>query len=486
MSEGLYAKIHKIAQGYTVLYVEDDEEIANVMGNILTLFCKTLYRASNGEEGYECYLTCKPDIIITDISMPKMNGIEMVKKIREQDKQIPIMINSAFSDQNYLLDSIYLGVSRYTVKPIRQEEFLESLYALFEILHRRDEAALYEKIKLQERINQASTKMVQTMMEVYPFPTLVYTEDGRLYGLNRSATELFDINSHTDENKNQRIHAFFSKEEGYTHDLESLEEGVVNSGKVKVRTSKGVKIFMVIKKAIEAQEFGKLFVLAFTDITRLEYEKQKSQNLSMFFREMLYFRQKNLASSTPFKPKKEPFVQVPANVTEPARELSYEEIRLQAMHYSEKTSAKSYVEEIDEGVVEELAEMDELEKEMHEALLVLNEEPSLDLILSIASRLERYARTIGSLITFEDLAFSLDKLSKLLANLASMPEKSYKLHLLLDGVVSDLILWRKMIFVSQEASDIHYLDASLLSSCLQIETEFFGGKIENEEELDLF
>ena len=97
----------------------------------------------------------------------------------------------------------------------------------------------------------------------------------------------------------------------------------------------------------------------------------------------------------------------------------------------------------------------------------------------------RYAKTIGTLIDFQDVAFSLSKLYELLFSLRELAFNKRKMHLLLEGVLEDLSQWRKMIFMTQEAKDIHYLDASLLSSCLQIETEFFG-KALVEEELDLF
>lgn len=481
MSGSLYASLQTIAKPYKVLYVEDDESISLVMGNILSLLCGTLYKAKNGIEGLELYHACKPDLIISDISMPLMNGIDMVKEIRAHDKQIPIMINSAFSDQSYLLDSIYLGINRYTVKPIRHEEFLESLHYLFTQLKERDEALLYEKIKLQERINQASTKMIQHMMEVYPHPTLVYTQDGRLYGLNQAATALFDIHSAHHENKHEKIHTAFVAQEGYITDLESVDESMgAKPYRVKVKTRKGSKIYTVIKKTIEAQEFGTLFIYAFSDITRLEYEKLKSQNLSMYFREIARFR---APTSLPTSVKEVLHVKNALEVKNEPK--SYEEIRLGAMHYAQKTSAKAYAQEMNSDIFEEMAEMDELEREMREALIVFEEENSLVALHDVAKGIARYAKTIGTLIDFQDVAFSLSKLYELLFSLRELAFNKRKMHLLLEGVLEDLSQWRKMIFMTQEAKDIHYLDASLLSSCLQIETEFFG-KALVEEELDLF
>ena len=481
MSGSLYASLQSIAKPYKVLYVEDDEAISSVMGNILSLLCGTLYKAKNGIEGLELYHSCKPDLIITDISMPLMSGIDMVKEICSHDKQIPIMVNSAFSDQNYLLDSIYLGINRYTVKPIRHEEFLESLHYLFTQLKERDEALLYERIKLQERINHASTKMIQSMMEVYPHPTLVYTEDGRLYGLNHSATALFDIPHASHENKHEIIHTAFVEEEGYLSELDCVDEVSAKPYRVKIKTRKGSKIYTVVKKTIEAQEFGKLYIYAFSDITRLEYEKLKSQNLSMYFREMARFKNTSISQEQP-----QTALHVKSPLVEKNEPKRYENIRLEAMHYAKKTSALTYAQEMSEDVCEEMAEMDELEREMREALIIFEEENSLVALHEVAKGIARYAKTIGTLIDFEDVAFSLSKLCELLFGVRELSFNKRKMHLLLDGILEDLSQWRKMIFVTQEAKDIHYLDASLLSSCLQIETEFFGKTLAGEEELDLF
>jgi DNA-binding response OmpR family regulator len=88
---------------------------------------KETYEAKNGEAGYEIYVEKKPDIILTDIKMPKMNGIELSKKIRENDKTTKIIISSAFSDEQYLLDAVELELERYIVKPLTKRNLIPAL-----------------------------------------------------------------------------------------------------------------------------------------------------------------------------------------------------------------------------------------------------------------------------------------------------------------------------------------------------------------------
>jgi YesN/AraC family two-component response regulator len=482
MSESIYVKLQDIGKRYTLLYVEDDEAIANVMSTILVLFCKQFYHAKNGEEGLKLYQEHKPDLIISDISMPVMDGIEMIRAIRQRDRQTPIMINSAFSDQSYLLESIYLGVDRYTVKPIRQDEFLDALYFMFTKLENERQAALYAKIKHQEEVNKASTQMLKTMLHVFPHAMLVSTLDGRVQYLNAFAMHLFDLEETPIHGYSEAISARIMPRDGMVTCLEEIEEDTINPSRMMVRTLVAHKILMAFKRSIQSEEFGELLVYMLVDITRTEYEKQKSQNLSRLFREMLHPKSKPQTQSIQEQPR---IVSEPLHVSPPKEPQSYEHIRLQAMHYDAKVSALSYTQGLDHAINEELAEMDELEEELKHHLDEFEETYGVSSLYEIALGIERYSRTIGTLIDFEDIAFSLTKLSTLLRTISALDKNARKLHLLLSGIVDDLKRWRYNLFIAKVAEDIHYLDASLLSSCLQIEIEFFGGALE-EEELDLF
>ncbi len=112
---------------FTILYIEDDEGIRTVNLRILKRMFKKVYEASDGVEGYEIYLEKKPDIILSDIKMPNMDGIELAKKIRQGDKKTKIIISTAFSDEKYLLDAVELGLERYIVKPLTKRNLLPAL-----------------------------------------------------------------------------------------------------------------------------------------------------------------------------------------------------------------------------------------------------------------------------------------------------------------------------------------------------------------------
>ena len=111
----------------TLLYAEDEEGIRKNIADSLRYYVKEVLEASNGQEAYELYLEKKPAIIMTDIHMLILNGINFVKKVRELDKTVPIIMITAHTDKEYLLQAIELKMEKYIVKPIE----LDVLFDVF-------------------------------------------------------------------------------------------------------------------------------------------------------------------------------------------------------------------------------------------------------------------------------------------------------------------------------------------------------------------
>jgi diguanylate cyclase (GGDEF)-like protein len=111
----------------TVLYVEDDTHTQEWMQLLLEDEVKELYQAYNGVEGLELYKKYAPDIILTDINMPQMDGMSMAKEIKKLNKSQPIIILSAFSDKDTLLRAIDIGVDGFSPKPIDLEHLRNKL-----------------------------------------------------------------------------------------------------------------------------------------------------------------------------------------------------------------------------------------------------------------------------------------------------------------------------------------------------------------------
>lgn len=116
---------------YTLLYVEDEAPIRMVTKMFLEPYFKKIFEAQDGEEAFQIYQEEKPNVIITDIEMPKVNGLELCKKIRTIDKETPIIITTAYTSVEYLLEAVSLNLIKYLGKPLKEEELFEALENCF-------------------------------------------------------------------------------------------------------------------------------------------------------------------------------------------------------------------------------------------------------------------------------------------------------------------------------------------------------------------
>jgi len=123
-------------QNLTILYAEDEEGIRKNIADLLRYYVKEVYEAGDGEEAFLLYEQKKPDIIFSDIYMPKMDGIEFVKKVRQSDMKTPIVMITAHTDKEYLLDAVELHIEKYFVKPINFEQLLSGLERCVALLER--------------------------------------------------------------------------------------------------------------------------------------------------------------------------------------------------------------------------------------------------------------------------------------------------------------------------------------------------------------
>ncbi len=124
---------------YTLLYIEDDDYIRQNAVEFLEEYFHEIYEAADAKEALEIFQRYKPDIVITDIEMPEINGLELCKTLRQTDAQTPIIVISAFTDTQYLLEAVGLGLVKYLVKPVEEEELFDALQLCAEQLEKRYE-----------------------------------------------------------------------------------------------------------------------------------------------------------------------------------------------------------------------------------------------------------------------------------------------------------------------------------------------------------
>ncbi len=117
----------EIIKKLSILYIEDDIEVKKDIIELLKVMFKIVYQADNGLDGFDIYNEKSPDIILTDIDMPKMNGIDFIKEVRKNDNNTQIIIISSYDDKKYLYEAVKLKLEDYILKPFSYKKFLNAL-----------------------------------------------------------------------------------------------------------------------------------------------------------------------------------------------------------------------------------------------------------------------------------------------------------------------------------------------------------------------
>jgi len=155
--------LKSLARDFKILYVEDEPELRNAIGIYLQKIFNNVDTAENGKEGLKKYQKHHYDIVITDIQMPYMNGLEMIAEIKVLDTEQEIIIISAYAEPSYFLDAIRLGINGYIIKPVNYEQMNMTLYKSVRKLTQFRENIMY-KAHLEEMV-EARTKALMVLEE---------------------------------------------------------------------------------------------------------------------------------------------------------------------------------------------------------------------------------------------------------------------------------------------------------------------------------
>ncbi len=173
----------------TLLYAEDDLQSRKNYAFVLEEYFSTVYLAEDGREALDLYHEKKPDVLLLDISMPFINGLDVAKFIRTTNKDIPIIMLTAHADQEKLLTAIPLGLSKYLLKPIDDRSLIQAVIKTIQELKNRDiisigenllwnktNANLFyneENIKLTKKEHKLVAFLVRSLGEYFIHDTLI-------------------------------------------------------------------------------------------------------------------------------------------------------------------------------------------------------------------------------------------------------------------------------------------------------------------------
>lgn len=146
-----------------ILVIEDEVKTRESMINILSERFSKVIGAQNGDEGLKKFKKFKPDLVITDIAMPIMDGLDMAREIKEISDDVPIVVLSAYSEKERLLRSIDIGIDKYLIKPVDIEELFKVLDYL---IGEKIEANMLVKISEEYQFNKTKRTLIYSGEEI--------------------------------------------------------------------------------------------------------------------------------------------------------------------------------------------------------------------------------------------------------------------------------------------------------------------------------
>lgn len=215
----------------SLLYVEDDEITRDTITRLLKLSTPNVYTASNGNEALSLLKQNEIDIIITDIRMPEMNGLEFSKVLKDNNIEIPIIITSAYTQTDYLQEAIELHIESFLEKPINFKDLqfkiikiAEKIQSFKELEKKKIELEQYKKaidvtnlvfsIDLQGNVVEISNKLSEYLtshLESFDFKNI---KD--ILPLRNIETLIKKVTSYNIYNKNLVLNIF---DKSYTVNL---------------------------------------------------------------------------------------------------------------------------------------------------------------------------------------------------------------------------------------------------------------------------
>lgn len=257
----------------SVLYVEDDENIRKSLTRVLRRIFKEVHIAQDGEEGLASFEQYHPDVVITDIKMPKKNGLDMAREIKKINPSTPIAVTTAHSESEFLLDAINSHIDHFLMKPIDYDKLLHTIEIIAEDI----------ALKKQVRLEQQRFKSLLDFQ-----PNIVLLTDGKqIIKANREFFSFFGY---------ETLEAFYSEHrcfcEFFVNESGFLAQGCVDgwvqallnapdrSAKAKMKSRVTDEELTFVVRCGEIDVDNAMYVISFTDITQLQKQSQLLEKLS--------------------------------------------------------------------------------------------------------------------------------------------------------------------------------------------------------------
>ncbi len=442
--------LKNLSKDFSILYVEDIEDIRVQLVSILKELFREVYVAKDGREALEIFINHKVDIVITDIEMPYIDGIALTKELKSE-RDIPVIITTAYSDSNYFLRLIEIGVDGYILKPITQKQLMDSIYRVVKAIVNKRALDEFRAKEIQDKINYEAKLAIENVVNGSPNLIIVLDANENITFFNTAFKNRFSIETLKKiEDRVIKFEDILEKREGFLSNLCEYKD----LAKVSIRTKHGRKIFKIHKAKIDNEHI----MYELDDVTTMEYQRIKIQNYNHVLESLIFKKLKK------------------RDIEKLEREKVIAEIELvDVVKAPEMINAKDYYESV-KDLLGEFDELEKLEKEIINVIEKLEDKRNFEEFIKLSKKLNRYASIMATLIEFKEVIFSL---SSFTAFITSLNREDFEIDGIFDKLlniskflVAKLIEWRERIFKKQDVDDIHYLDNQLINTIMQAQLLF--------------
>jgi CheY-like chemotaxis protein len=432
--------------------------------------CFIVYETDDGIDALELVAMYRPNIIIVDVPLPRLDGFHTAKLIKLHYPESIVMALACVSDPNMEKNMAAIGVAAYIHKPIDKELIRFKLQSFEALLRSRKKE--YMPVSVEESSNPFS-RDIRHFKTLF---TIINSEAMMDFGL-WILTRCENGTTVTCPKIDTAVELLYELMRQKIRTQESLNIIVEESfNEVFITMQFATEAVLHAKAEALHRELGEQSLIQ-GNITCIRLRFHENESLSAIE------EQSTASEQTDIKSEEQNLLQEglissavlqQENTQKETKVLQTKEKEFLRQSFVTKTSAQDYIEEIGGDVLDEIRDLESLDEEWTQKLHMLHREASAKNLCDFVDNvLGVYVKAINGLFEFTALAYALLSLGSFLKENAEMivfePAKLRTLLMLLEHLGADLTSWREHIFMLQDTADIHYLDSSFFSSCMQIE-----------------
>lgn len=465
------------------LLIVDDVEDNRL---VLKAACRRLegfeiQEAADGEEAVAITKNWNPDIILMDVLMPKMDGFEASRIIKKLYPKTVILVITAVVDGAMQKNMSDIGIDTYINKPIDKDliRFKLQTIGLALRLKKRE----HQTLSAKEALNPFNAD-IRSFRTIF---TIVDSESMMDFGMwlyeQCNSKETLACNKF--DTIIELFYKLMSKAMKKRETVSIIIEESYEELYLTMKFSESVVLEADIVSILEKYYIE--YILQDTIFcVRLEKALQEEPQEQ----EIYIFEEKVTQTVEKIQEQTQEREQIEEVAVKEVRIIESKEKDMLRQSFVNKTSAADYVDEIGGDVLDEILDLASLDEQWLEKLSLIEQHATKESLIDFANNvLNVYVRALNNLFEFTALAYALSSLSAFIKDSAEVlsqdTAKIRTLAMLLEHLGTDLSSWREHIFVLQDTADIHYLDSSFFSSCMQIEGIISDKKLDVEDENDL-